>query len=221
MSADNFSDGTEDPDAGLSGIIQKTLIGTSGSSAPIEYKERGSLVMPPNMENLPTPEQINLTAQAENWPEDRRAAEIAKLREFYKTGDDGRLTPEQMQGHLALREQYGDPRQRKERDYAAERREEELLDGEKLTPEEMRALHERYRSAKGEKVAETTNYCIENPEECKPQRRYLTEPPLAYSTPAEGFEVVAPEIDQGEEIRARREKDAIESGKPIDLSRYD
>ncbi|WP_143181447.1 hypothetical protein [Pseudovibrio exalbescens] len=221
MSADNFSDGTEDPEAGLSGAVQRLLIGTSGSVEPIEYTERGSLVMPPDVEKLPNPEEGDLTAKAENWPEDRRAAEIAKLREFYKVEPGDRLTAEQLEGHRALREQYGERRERRERDYEAERRERELLDGDRLSPDELKELQARYRAAKGEKVAETTDFCIKNPEQCKPQRRYLTEPPLTYSTPVAGFEVKAPEVNKGDEIRARREQEAIEAGKPIDMSQYD
>src|SRR5690606_22847381 len=85
-----------------------------------------------------------------------------------------KLTPQQMRGFPEL--------SRAVRQRAAERQAEFEMDGGKLTPEQM----------KSQKLGKVDTAELFGPDG-KPVRRYLVEPPVAYSTPAPNAPVVAPD----------------------------
>ncbi|WP_068318633.1 hypothetical protein [Polycladidibacter hongkongensis] len=217
-SLDSFDDGSSKEDSGATSILMSALLGGNAGKS-IEYKERVPLVMPADLKKLPEPDQRDLKALAANWPEDTREAKIKEIQEFYKTEFGQPLSAEQMQGHPALRE-YRAKRKHKARDYEAEKLEARIADGEVLTPEEMKDLEKKYRDAKAKMKGEEATKCEDDPVKCLPKRRYLTEPPIAYSTPEAGYAFkVKSDKETPEEAAKRKEEKLIDEGKRIDMSK--
>lgn len=138
---------------------------------PIDYKPRAPLAMPAKLDQLPQPEQP-ATETAANWPasEDKSLQDVRALYAQPGRGEDGEiLTPEQMRGIKVT----GAQRQAKT---AADLREDEIMDGERMTPAEMK------KQSEGPLTRVDTSELFG--EDGKPVRRYLVEPPVAYSTPA-------------------------------------
>ncbi|MES0869310.1 hypothetical protein SAMN05444141_105138 [Pseudovibrio denitrificans] len=212
----DFSDGTETTDTNLvSGVL--SVVGLeSQHNTDIEYKERAPLVMPTQAGNLPQPDSRKLSEVASNWPVDRSKEELEEIRAFYKVEPGQPLSVEQMRGHPAVLKASARPR-----DFAAEKRQQELLDGDKLSPAELAALGRQYQEAKKQLGGKDVEAPICSPEDptCKPTRKYLTEPPVAYSTPVAGVAFATPEVDESELVRKKREAAAIEDGARIDMSK--
>ncbi|SDQ78771.1 hypothetical protein [Pseudovibrio sp. Tun.PSC04-5.I4] len=214
--AGDFSDGGESSDSGLMSEVMNAVGLQSQRNADIQYKERAPLVMPSKADNLPRPDSRKLTEVASNWPQDRSQQELEEIRAFYKVEPGQPLSIEQMRGHPSLKKVAARPR-----DFAAEKRQQQLLDGDKLSPKELAALGKKYKEAQkqiGGAAVETPICSPDNPQ-CKPQRRYLTEPPVDYSTPVSGIAFATPDVDESEEVRKKREAAAIEDGARIDMSK--
>ncbi|WP_156453007.1 hypothetical protein [Polycladidibacter stylochi] len=217
---DSFDDGTQSTAKGeTTGALMSFLVGKSGSQDKIDYKKRAPLVMPPDLSKLPEPDQRALVELATNWPVDQRAKKLKEIQDFYKTEDGKPLSPEQAKGHPALRAMKA-RQQKRDRDFAAERRQAQIADGEQLSPSEMRALQEKYRAAKAQIAKDQGDECAVDKEKCLPQRRYLTEPPLSYSAPEPGYPVGESEADKKAEAEKKREEQKIDQGKRIDMSKY-
>lgn len=182
----------------------------------IEYKERAPLVIPGKADALPKPDTRNLSEVATNWPVDTSRQDLAEIQEFYKVEPGQPLSVEQMRGHPSVRKAPA-----RQRDFAAEKRQEELLDGKRLSPDELQELTKRYREAKKQSGAEVVEgqVCGLNDPNCIPKRRYLTEPPLDYSTPVAGVAFASPQTDENAETLKRREEAAIMDGQRIDMSK--
>ncbi len=213
----DYSDGTEGEDGGLINEVMSVVGLESQRNADIKYKERAPLVMPSKASNLPKPDTRSLSEVATNWPVDRSKEELEEIRAFYKVEPGQPLSVEQMRGHPALKKTASRPR-----DLAREKRENELLEGKPLTPSELSDMSKRYRNAKkalGTDTATEAPICAPGDPACKPKRNYLTEPPIAYSTPVAGVKYGTPEVDESDLVRKRREDAAIEDGALIDMSK--
>lgn len=146
--------------------IMEGLGAVDPKQKPIDYKPRAPLAMPAKLTELPQPETAT-AEQAANWPKPQNQ-ELQDLKALYAKGNGtDLLTPEQMRGI-----QLGSS---KPRDIAAEKRDEELTSGKLMTPAEMKQQHE------GAGQIDTSK--LFGPDG-QPVRRYLVEPPVAYSTPA-------------------------------------
>ncbi|MTI18607.1 hypothetical protein E1162_15285 [Rhodobacteraceae bacterium RKSG542] len=230
LSGDAFDDGVENEslltgEGGLvAGIVDRMGGNVSGVSknktAPIDYSARAPLVMPPDMNRLPTPDEKAIAELAANWPQDTRDKDLAELREFFKTEDGKPMTPEQ----LAMARELAKNMPKRERNRAAELRERQLAQGERMTPEELRQMSKQFKEAKAKVSNDTKSLCELNAKTasdltaCKLERRYLTQPPEGYNKPVAGFEIEAPEVDKATEIAERRNQEAIMDGAPIDMS---
>lgn len=212
----DFDDGSETTDVSLMTGVLSAVGLESQKNTDIKYKERAPLVIPTQAGNLPQPDTRKLSEVAGNWPVDRSKEELEEIRAFYKVEPGEPLSIEQMRGHPALKKAAARPR-----DFAAEKRQEKLLDGDKLSPKELSALGKRYKEARkklGGKDVEAP-ICAPGDPSCTPTRKYLTEPPVSYSTPVAGVAFATPEVDESEEVRKKREAAAIEDGARIDMSK--
>ncbi len=212
----DFDDGTKNTELSMMTGVLNVVGLESQKNTDIKYKERAPLVMPTQAGELPPPDDRKLSEVAANWPVDRSREELEEIRAFYKVEPGEPLSIEQMRGHPALKKTASRPR-----DFTAEKRQQQLLDGAKLSPTELAALGKRYQDAQkllgGRDVQ--ASICAPGDTSCTPTRKYLTEPPVAYSTPVAGVAFATPEVDQREEIRKKREAEAIEDGARIDMSK--
>ncbi|KZL18711.1 hypothetical protein PsAD2_02226 [Pseudovibrio axinellae] len=209
-----FSEDTESTDAGLVAGVLSVVGLESQRNADIQYKERAPLVMPTQANALPQPDSRELSEVASNWPVDRSKEELEEIRAFYKVEPGQPLSIEQLRGHPSVQKASARPR-----DFEAEKRQRQLLDGDKLTPAELAAMGKKYQEARkqlGGKDMET-QICAPGDEACVPTRKYLTEPPVAYSTPVAGVAFATPDVDESELVRQKREAAAIEDGARIDM----
>ncbi len=130
-----FSEDTEATDVGLMAGVMSAVGLESQRNPDIEYKERAPLVMPTQGGNLPKPDTRSLSEVASNWPVDRSNEELEEIRAFYKVEPGEPLSIEQMRGHPSVKKASARPR-----DFEAEKRQQQLLDGDKLSPSELSAL---------------------------------------------------------------------------------
>ncbi|CUA94753.1 hypothetical protein [Pannonibacter indicus] len=161
---------------------------------PIEYKPRAPLAMPAKLDQLPQPEKP-VTETAANWPakEDKSLQEVRAVYAQPGRGSDGELlTPEQMRGVQIT----GAQRQAKT---AADVRDDEIMDGARMTPAEMK------KQSQGPLTRVDTSDLF-GPDG-KPVRRYLVEPPIAYSTPAGNAPLAMPNDRQQIQDRKQAEMD--------------
>ena len=132
--------------------------------------------MPAEMNALPEPETKVAGAKSENWPQNQKNEDLEAVAALYAkkntvAGADNRkarLTPDQMRGINIYSNQPQDP--------AARDRQDDVDLGGRLTPTEMRQQNDEATELKKQATANTQG--------ALPVRRYLTEPPAAYSTPS-------------------------------------
>ncbi len=196
--ADGFNDGTvkEAPDTALIRGLMEGLGGVDPKKGQIDYKPRAPLAMPTSVAELPPPEEPQTAA---DWPE-TQDQDLERMRAAYATTPltGEKLTPQQMRGFPEF--------SRAVRERAAQRQAQYEMDGGKLTPEQM----------KSQKLGKVDTSNLFGPDG-KPIRRYLVDPPVAYSTPAPNAPLVAPdrvEHDREAKERERREMD----GELIDMN---
>lgn len=174
--------------------IMSGLGAVDPQAKPIDYKPRAPLAMPAKLDDLPPPEDDKQSQVAANWPQNDDK-ELKELRAIYAGGDPNTslLTPEQMRGIRIGDGSRPDP--------VRDARDAEIREGARLTPAEMKAQHE------GATKVDTSR--LFDPEG-RPVRRFLIEPPVAYSTPAANAPLVAPSDDKQLKERVARE---MEGGK--------
>jgi len=164
------ADGTsEAPDVAMVKGLMAGLGAVDPNAEQIEYKPRAPLAMPANPKDLPPPETEVAAADA-NWPSQNKD-DLAELKELYAgsgTMQREGLTPEQMRGFRVSS-------QGKQRDRAREIREQELIEGGRMTSVELQQNKGVSLQAAEESLFDANG---------NPKRRYLTEPPVAYSTPS-------------------------------------
>ncbi|MEP3048530.1 MAG: hypothetical protein ABJL55_14430 [Roseibium sp.] len=169
------ADGTSQaPDTALVGSIMRGLGAVDPNAKQIEYKPRAPLAMPAEAGKLPEPETAAAGLDDADWPKQQESQELTELKALYaKRGQsaDDALTPEQMRG-FKITGVTGTAN----RDLVAERRDEDVSDGEPLTKAEQEEEWKRLQELK----AQEANLQGDG----LPARRYLTEPPSAYSTPS-------------------------------------
>ncbi|MCA1244640.1 hypothetical protein LC092_19515 [Stappia stellulata] len=206
--SDGFNDGTETKEAPDTAMIRSLMEGLGAvdakSEAKIEYTPRAPLAMPSKMDTLPPPEAPEVVA---NWPT-QNEDDLKRIQEVYRNDGrgsadldgDGRSNTRQSRGIQQL-VSGGDGR-----NFAAERQNEDRLESGKMKPNE---LNQRVG------VAETTAIPVD--ENGVPVRRYLIEPPTAYSIPSADAPTVAPktvnrapEISTTEQIMNGRSARTIE-----------
>lgn len=178
LAACQAADGTTvAPDTALVNNLMAGLGAVDPKAKGIEYKPRAPLAMPAEGGNLPEPETRTAGAGAENWPQQRDDAEINALQARFAESvnhDDNpaRLRPDQMGGIevVGVKRTELTPQQKAELE-----REMEQLDGARLTREELRAATLKGKAGNQDPVA-SQNAALE--------RKYLTQPPMAYSTPS-------------------------------------
>ncbi|SDT91446.1 hypothetical protein [Stappia sp. ES.058] len=190
--SDGFNDGTEADEAPDTAMIRGLMEGLGAvdakSEAKIEYTPRAPLAMPGKLDALPPPEE---SQQVANWPTQNDQG-LKRIQEVYRNDGrgssdldgDGRSNARQSRGIQQL-VSGGDGR-----DYAAERQNEDRLESGKMKPNE---LNQRVG------VAETSAIPVDD--NGVPIRRYLIEPPTAYSTPSADAPMAAPKtVDRAPEI---------------------
>ncbi|NBN64474.1 hypothetical protein GWI72_12075 [Microvirga tunisiensis] len=154
--------------------IMEGLGAVDPKQKPIEYRPRAPLAMPSNLSALPQPE-APATETAANWPKPENQ-ELQDLKALYaRSNGTDLLTPEQMRGI-----QIGSTQPR---DVARERRDEQIISGGLMTPAEMKQQHQ------GAGQIDTSK--LFGPDG-QPVRRFLVEPPVAYSTPAANAPLTKP-----------------------------
>ena len=176
LAACQAADGTSQaPDVAMVDSVMKGLGAVNPNEKPIDYKPRAPLAMPAEPGKLPEPETNVAGANSENWPQQRENQELTDLKAIYASAGKGGsmnsepLTPEQMRGFKIT----GTPT---DRDLVAERRDNEITEGDTLTRAEQRAEWERLQQLKSQQAGVDQNGLA--------QRRFLTEPPTGYSTPS-------------------------------------
>lgn len=172
LAACQAADGTtQAPDTALVAGLMSGLGAVDPNAKPIEYKPRAPLAMPANSTALPEPETQVAGSKSEAWPKNAGNKDLAEVKAIYASADGrhpGVLTPEQMRGiNISSNTQ---------RNVAAETRDEDLISGDRMTSSEMRAQNSSANDLTKEANAATRNSL--------PTRRYLTDPPSAYSVPS-------------------------------------
>ena len=176
MAACQAADGTtQAPDTAMVSAIMSGLGAVDPKAKPIDYKPRAPLAMPAEPTALPKPETKVAGSQSKDWPAAEKSDDFDAVKALYAKksvgGSDGnentRLTPEQARGINIYNTKPRDP--------VAEKRQAELDDGARMTPEEMR----QQNTAAGELKKQAAGNAQD-----KLARRYLIEPPSEYNTPA-------------------------------------
>lgn len=166
------ADGTSQaPDTALVAGLMSGLGAVDPRATPIEYKPRAPLAMPAKSGQLPEPETKIAGSQSENWPKNDQNKDLEEVRAIYASADGrhpGVLNPEQMRGINI--------RSNQPRDFENERRSEELITGERMSHAEMQA-----QNTSANDLTQQANALSQSN---LPTRRYLTEPPITYSTPS-------------------------------------
>ncbi|MBO0345852.1 hypothetical protein [Roseibium limicola] len=182
LAACQAADGTSQaPDTALMNSIMSGMGAVDPRAKQIEYKPRAPLAMPANATNLPQPETAVAGTASPEWPQGQQNESLERVRAVYAENDPmqrerlgKKLTPAQMRGINV--------RSNRERDIAAENRDEEIISGGLLTTTEQKAINANaIDSAESLRRGEpdTTRSKLAT-------RRFLTEPPSSYSTPAAG-----------------------------------
>lgn len=175
LAACQAADGTtQAPDTALISGLMKGLGAVDPKEKAIDYKPRAPLVMPTEATALPEPESKVAGDKSPSWPENQKNEDLENVKALYASkattqpGGDAKLTPDQMRGINIY--------SNKPRDITAERRAAEINDGGLLTRDEMRTQSGTAIDLKKQSTAQSQG--------TMPVRRYLTEPPTAYSTPS-------------------------------------
>ncbi len=175
LTACQAADGTSQaPDVALVNSFMKGLGAVDPNEKPIDYKPRAPLAMPAEPGKLPEPETDVAGTDAANWPKQEENTQFQELKEVYAgTGGLNKepLTPEQMRG-FKITGVTGQAT----RDLDAERRENDITEGEVLTRDEQRAEWERLQQIRAQQAGYEESGLA--------TRRFLTEPPTSYSTPS-------------------------------------
>ncbi|GAA0778869.1 hypothetical protein E1180_19435 [Roseibium denhamense] len=200
------------PDTALVNNLMSGLGAVDPNAKPIEYKPRAPLAMPAEKSNLPEPETNVAGANSEDWPEQNDNSEFRQLQAIYAEQPRGvnpasdraatmALTPDQVRGFRIT----GVTGQTK-RDPVAEKRAEEINEGSPLTREELQVGSNRLKELQDQQaeLAETNQLT----------RKYLTEPPTAYSTPSD--KAPMPDIGDVSAVKSRANKTGLVNGRPVD-----
>jgi hypothetical protein len=200
LAACQAADGTtQAPDTALVAGLMSGLGAVDPKAKPIEYKPRAPLAMPAEMDNLPEPETQVAGSQSEAWPKNASNKDLEEVKAIYADADGrhpGVLSPEQMRGINI--------RSNRTRDIAAEKRSEDLISGERMTSVEMNA-----QNSSANDLTQKANALTRD---SLPKRRYLTDPPAAYSVPS--ADAPMPDIVKNE---AKTPKHDEFDGKPLDM----
>ncbi|WP_422375032.1 hypothetical protein [Roseibium sp.] len=177
LAACQAADGTSQaPDVALVDTVMKGLGAVDPNEKPIDYKPRAPLAMPAEPGKLPEPETNVAGVNSENWPKQRENQELTDIQQLYaSSGKAGSmnaepLTPEQMRG-FKITGVTGTGR-----DLEAERRQNEIDEGARLTRAEQKAEWERLQQLQSQQAGIDQSGLA--------TRRFLTEPPTDYSTPS-------------------------------------
>ncbi|MAA96843.1 MAG: hypothetical protein CMN87_14175 [Stappia sp.] len=180
--SDGFSDGSTNDEAPDVAMVRSLMEGLGAVDAKtdkkIEYTPRAPLAMPSKVDTLPPPEEREVVA---NWPE-ANDGDLKKIQDIYRNKnpdqleDAGPSSPLQSRGIKQLASGGAN------RNISEEIRKENRLEDARLKPNE---LGQRVGVAKAD-----TRVVDENG---NPVRRYLIEPPTAYSKPSPDAPMRAPE----------------------------
>lgn len=192
--SDGFNDGSTNDEAPDVAMVRSLMEGLGAVDAKtnkkIEYTPRAPLAMPSKVDTLPPPEEREVVA---NWPE-TNDADLKKIQEIYrdknpdKLEDAGPSSPLQSRGIKQFASDGSD------RDIAEEIRQENMLKNARTMPAD---LDKRVGVAKVDTRVVDANG--------EPVRRYLIEPPTAYSRPSPDAPMRAPE-----KVEQRRAADTTE-----------
>jgi len=175
LAACQAADGTSQaPDVALVNSLMSGLGAVDPNAKPIDYKPRAPLAMPAEPGKLPEPETEVAGTDAQNWPQQQENAQYRELKELYAdTGGLNKqpLTPEQMRG-FKITGVTGQTT----RDLEAERRDNDIAEGEVQTRAQQREEWEKLQQLKAQQAGLEDNGIA--------TRRFLTEPPSSYSTPS-------------------------------------
>ncbi|MET1413939.1 hypothetical protein ABVF61_16835 [Roseibium sp. HPY-6] len=176
LAACQAADGTSQaPDVALVNSFMSGLGAVDPNEKPIDYKPRAPLAMPAEPGKLPEPETEVAGTDAANWPKQEENTQFEELKELYAGSGGGLnkqpLTPEQMRG-FKITGVTGQAT----RNLEAERRENDVAEGEVLSRQQQREEWERLQQIKAQQAGYEESGLA--------SRRYLTEPPTTYSTPS-------------------------------------
>ncbi|MEJ8473561.1 hypothetical protein [Roseibium algae] len=173
LAACQAADGTSQaPDTALVNSLMSGLGAVDPNEKQIEYKPRAPLAMPANATALPAPETQVAGSKSAAWPTKTGNKDLAEIKAVYadaKGRHPGVLSPEQMRGINIAGASTS-------RNLAAETRDEDIMTGERMTDAEMRAQNNS--------AADMTKQANAITNAGVPTRRYLTDPPNAYSVPS-------------------------------------
>ncbi|TYC62345.1 hypothetical protein FMN50_04905 [Rhodobacterales bacterium] len=175
LGACQAADGTtQAPDTALVSAFMSGLGAVDPKEKPIDYNPRAPLALPAETAQLPAPETNVAGTNDANWPKQQESEELKEIKELYAGTDrmhDEPLTPEQMRGFKITGVTGAS-----NRDVVEERRNTDLLEGDKMTREELRAESERAQQLKAQQAGINESGLA--------TRRFLTEPPSKFSTPS-------------------------------------
>lgn len=197
------SDG-DAPDVALVKGLMKSIGAVDPNEKQIEYQPRAPLAMPTDEKDLPNPESAAATPA--NWPRDRDAELAAIQRANDRREAEANLNIESGNHRLGIEEVKKG-----------------TLAGNDRLPEgpgsirsdgawensQNRLTIEQMKGQKMVKPADTAKLFDENG---KPQRNYLIEPPVAYSTPADS--AAMPDVEKIEKEKAGPASDVIDDYDP-------
>ncbi|WP_417666623.1 hypothetical protein [Roseibium sp.] len=199
LAACQAADGTSQaPDTALVASLMSGLGAVDPNAKPIEYKPRAPLAMPANSTALPEPETQVAGSNSEAWPKKSQNKDLDEVRAIYASANGrhpGVLSPEQMRGI--------DIKSNRTRDTVQERRDIDIMSGERMTEAEMDTQNSSANDLTKQANAITRNSL--------PIRRYLTDPPTEYSVPS--ADAPMPDVVQTKVEPTRDEYDSA----PLDM----
>ncbi len=188
-----YGNGSEAPDVAA---VKRVMAGVglvNPEAQPIDYKPRAPLAVPPSTAALPDPEAS--TAGAENlpanWPRNKDAELLALQRSRLATGSEALREANRGTERLTVEELQSGTR-RSARQVRTEEQQKAAIQGMKdnpnnrLSPTELRS----------KKLIKPETASLFGPDG-KPTRRYLVEPPVEYSTPADTAPLALPKEEEG------------------------
>ena len=199
------SDG-DAPDVALVKGLMKSIGAVDPNEKPIEYQPRAPLAMPSDDKDLPDPETASTTPA--DWPRDKDAELAAIQRANDRREAAGNINIEKTDHRLGIAEikkgTLGSGNDRL-KDGPGSIREDGAWEKSRnrLTIEEM----------KGQKMVKPEDTAKLFDANGKPQRNYLIEPPVEYSTPA--ATAALPDVESIKKEKVKPATDAIDDYDPV------
>ncbi|AXS39441.1 hypothetical protein D1F64_04500 [Breoghania sp. L-A4] len=188
-----YGNGSEAPDVAAVKRVMTGIGLMDPQAQPIDYKPRAPLAVPPSTTTLPDPQADVANAEnlPANWPRNKDAELLALQRSRQATGGEALREANRGPDRLSVEELQAGTRASSRPARTAEQQKAAIQGmkdnpNNRLTPTQLRT----------QKLIKPETASLLGPDG-KPTRRYLVEPPIEYSTPADSAPLALPKVVEG------------------------